>query len=203
MIITIDGPAGTGKSTVAQLVAARLGYTYLDTGAMFRLVTLAALRRHVAYDADELLAQVAAGLDYQASDPDIRSAAVSAHVSEVSALPKVRAVLLDKQRELGAGIDLVCEGRDMGTVVFPDAALKVFLTASAAVRARRRHDQLVEQTGSAPQLAEIEAAIVERDRKDSQRKVAPLKPAPDAHLIDTSALSIDEVVAQILTLATC
>ncbi len=210
-VIAIDGPAGSGKSTVARLLAARLGWLYLDTGAMYRAVAYLALRDGVALDdAASLTAltrnahisftpegRVLAG-ETDVSE-EIRRPSVSASVSEVSAHAAVRDILVEQQRRLAQDGDCVMEGRDIGTVVFPDAAVKVYLTADPAVRAERRRKELIakgEHTSSAETLAAIEA----RDRFDAGRDVAPLRAAADAVVVDTTALSIDEVVAALSAL---
>jgi len=204
-VIAIDGPAGSGKSTLARLLAERLGYAYLDTGAMYRAIAYLALRDGVATDDGASLATLAreAHIDFRpdgriiAAERDvseeIRRPAVSAAVSEVSAHPEVRAVLLDEQRRIGAVQDIVIEGRDIGTVVFPDAPVKLYLTATPEVRAERRRRELIaggEHVGADETLR----AIVARDAYDSQRPVAPLRRASDAVELDTSALAIDQVV---------
>ncbi len=204
-VIAIDGPAGSGKSTLARLLAARLGYAYLDTGAMYRAVAYLALREGVATDDGASLAALAreARISFTADgrivaaecdvSQDIRRPAVSAAVSEVSAHAEVRAVLLDEQRRIGAAQDVVIEGRDIGTVVFPAAPVKLFLTASPEVRAERRRKELIaggEHVGADETLR----AMTARDAYDSQRAVAPLRRAADAVELDTSELNIDEVV---------
>ena len=205
-VIAIDGPAGSGKSTLAKLLAARLGYAYLDTGAMYRAVAYLALRDGVATDDGLSLAALAreARLSFTADghilagdrdvSEEIRRPAVSAAVSEVSAHAEVRAVLLDEQRRIGADQDVVIEGRDIGTVVFPEAPVKLYLTASPEVRAERRRRELIaggEHVGAAETLQ----AIVARDAYDSARTVAPLRRAADAVELDTSGLDIEQVVA--------
>ena len=208
-IVVLDGPAGAGKSTVARILAERLGVPMLDTGALYRAVALAARERGIAWDDEERLAELAAGLDVRFVpaeaggqkvllegrdvSAEIRTPEISDGASRVSALPAVRRALLDLQRRLGAG-GCVAEGRDMGTVVFPDADVKFFLTADLAARARRRRDQLRAQGQTPPPLAEIEAAIAERDARDRSRAVAPLRPAPDAIAIDTTDMDLPEVV---------
>ncbi len=204
-VIAIDGPAGSGKSTLAKLLAARLGFAYLDTGAMYRAVAYLALHEGVAADDGASLAALARearisfALDGRivAADRDlseeIRRPAVSAAVSEVSAHAEVRSVLLDEQRRIGAAQDVVIEGRDIGTVVFPEAPVKLFLTATPEVRAERRRKELIaggEHVGADETLQ----AIVARDAYDSQRAVAPLCRAADAIELDTSGLDVDQVV---------
>jgi cytidylate kinase len=183
-VIAIDGPAGSGKSTVARLLASRLGLDYLDTGAMYRSVALAALRGGVAMDDAEALEVLAGGVQVETGDA-VRTPEVNAVVSLVAAVPGVRKELVERQRswaaERGGG---VVEGRDIGTVVFPEAALKVFLTASEEERARRRHE---------------EADPSARDRIDSTRAVSPLRAADDALVIDTTGRTIDEIVEEVLS----
>jgi len=204
-VIAIDGPAGSGKSTLARLLAARLGYAYLDTGAMYRAIAYLALRDGVATDDGASLAALAreARLSFAADgrivaaehdvSEEIRRPAVSAAVSEVSAHPEVRAVLLEEQRRIGAVQDIVIEGRDIGTVVFPAAPVKLFLTASAEIRAERRRRELI-AGGEHVGIDETLRAMVARDAYDSQRVVAPLRRADDAVELDTSGLDIDQVV---------
>ncbi len=216
-VVAIDGPAGAGKSTVTQRVADELGYLLVDTGALYRAVALAAQRAQVSWDdgarlgalADQLVEERAVELGSQKSSGftvrlrgedvslAIREPSVSQGASKVSAVPAVRAALLDMQRQAGAAGGVVLEGRDIGTVVFPDAEAKFFLTASVDVRARRRFDELCSR-GAKPELAEVEREVAERDLRDSTRPVAPLKQAPDAHGIDSSLLSIEQVVARIV-----
>jgi len=203
-VIAIDGPAGSGKSTVARLLSVRLGYLYLDTGAMYRAAALLALRDGVSLDDGPTLAALTRAAhigfspqgDVVARDEDvsedIRRPSVSAAVSEVSAHAEVRELLVAEQRRVAAGRDVVIEGRDIGTVVFPDAAVKVFLTAASEVRAERRRKELV-ATGEHTSAAETLAAIQARDAYDSSRAVSPLRKAADAVEIDTSAMTIDEV----------
>lgn len=200
MVIAIDGPAGAGKSTVARALAARLGFTYLDTGAMYRCVALACMQR----DGDPP-AEVAAGarivvgerimLDGRDVTEAIRSPEVSSAASRVAADPAVREALVAAQRRLLADGDWVAEGRDIGTVVAPDAELKVFLTADPAERARRRAAELGGDEASV--LAEQE----QRDVRDRSRAHSPLRPAPDAVEVDTTGLSFDAVVERIAALA--
>ena len=216
MIVAIDGPAGSGKSTVARAIARDFGFTYLDTGAMYRCVALAALERGVPLADGAALEGVArsvgigfgraqdgsqtVSLDGRDVTLAIRTPEVDAAVSTVSAVQGVRDVMVALQRALAAGSDAVAEGRDIGTVVFPEAEVKVFLTASPEARAHRRADQNRARSASAGcpvDERQVLAAIVERDRADSSRSVAPLKPADDAVRIDSSELTADEVVARI------
>lgn len=211
-IVTIDGPSGAGKSTISRRLAKALGYTYLDTGAMYRAVGLAAQRAELALEESASLAKLLAQLDLNlvAVDGDtgvvlngedisaaIRTPEMAMIASRVSALPMVRNRLTDLQRQIGAKGGVVAEGRDMGTVVFPGAAHKFFLDATPAERARRRVAQLREQ-GRRVDEEEILAQIIERDRADSARALAPLKPAADAVIVDSSHLDIAGVVALML-----
>jgi cytidylate kinase len=189
MLIAIDGPAGAGKSTVARAVAEGLGWTYLDSGAMYRAVALAAVRGAPMPARIDLGERVVS--DGEDVTEQIRTPEVTAKASEVAADPEVRERLVDMQRELIAGGDWVAEGRDIGTVVAPDAEVKVFLTASAEERARRR----AEQEGRP--VDEVLAEQLERDARDEQREHSPLRAADDAVELDTTGLSIDEVVARI------
>jgi cytidylate kinase len=195
MLIAIDGPAGAGKSTVARAVADALGFTYLDTGAMYRCVALAELRGVP----DPLACEIGLGhrvtLDGDDVTDDIRSPQVSEHASQVASRPEVRGQLVALQRNLIRNGDYVAEGRDIGTVVAPDAELKVFLTASPEERARRRAEQL----GDDPE--QVLAEQRERDTRDATREHSPLQPARDALRVDTDGLDIDEVVQKIVRLA--
>ncbi|MSQ63756.1 MAG: (d)CMP kinase [Betaproteobacteria bacterium] len=198
-VIAIDGPSASGKGTVASRVAAALGFHYLESGALYRLVALAG---------GEAPERVAAGMDVEFFNQDIllnkhyvtdklRSEAIGNRASEIAKLPAVRAALLERQRGFRRRPGLVADGRDMGTVVFPDAVLKVFLTASVATRAQRRHKQLNDK-GNHATLAALSSALEERDKRDAARAVAPLKPAVDAVSVDSSELAIDEVVDLVL-----
>lgn len=211
-VIAIDGPAGSGKSTVARLLSARLGYPYLDTGAMYRAVAYLSLRDGVALDDAASLAALTRGAHIwfpadgrvMAGDVDvseeIRRPSVSAAVSEVSAHAAVRDILVEEQRRLAEDHDCVVEGRDIGTVVFPDAAVKVYLTACPDVRAERRRKELIAK-GEHTSVAETLAAIEARDRCDSSRPVAPLRQAADATVVDTTGMTIEEVVDALEVLA--
>jgi cytidylate kinase len=214
-VITIDGPSSSGKGTISRIVAARVGWNLLDSGALYRLVALGGLMRNLdSDDVEEHVAiaramkvqfgSVGAGeeqvlLDGQDVTHKIRTEAAGAGASRVAAWPAVRAALTDRQRAFAEPPGLVADGRDMGTVIFPGARLKVFLTASPEERAQRRHKQLIEK-GSAASLAALSREIAERDLRDSTRQVAPLKPAPDAQLLDSTGLSIDAVVERVLSL---
>jgi len=205
MVIAIDGPAGAGKSSVAKGVAAALGITYLDSGAMYRCVALEALRRGVDLDDPEALAPIASalridfgpgGVRVSGRDPGpIREPRVSAAASRVSVHPQVREAMVARQRELISAGDYVAEGRDIGTVVCPEAPLKVFLTASEDERARRRAAE------SGEQQADVLASQRRRDRSDREREHGALRPAPDAIELDTSGLGLDEVVERVVGLA--
>lgn len=212
-VIAIDGPSGSGKGTVAGLLAKRLGWRLLDSGALYRLLAFAARNHGVDLTNEESLKVLAAHLDVQFNaiagggqriilegedvTDVIRSEQVGAGASQVAALPAVREALLQRQRAFLEAPGLVADGRDMGTVVFPQAQLKIFLTASAEERARRRYLQL-KGKGMEADLASLLQEIQERDERDSQRSVAPLKPAPDALILDSTSLSIDEVQNRIL-----
>lgn len=207
-VIAIDGPSASGKGTVASRVAAALGFAYLDSGALYRLTALAAQRANVAWDDEAGVAAVAAGLDVVFTGDDIRLAGVlvgdairtediSAGASKVAALPAVRAALLFRQRVFNKQPGLVGDGRDMGSVVFPQAPLKVFLTATAEARAERRYKQLIEK-GFSANLPDLLADLQQRDARDSQRSVAPLRQEADARLLETTHLTIEQAVKQVL-----
>ena len=199
MVVTIDGPAGAGKSTVARAVAERLGFTYLDSGAMYRCVALAGRERGVEPARAAREARIELGdrvlLDGRDVTDAIRSPEISEVASRVAADPEVRRALVEKQRELLASGDWVAEGRDIGTVVAPGAEVKVFLEASPQERARRRAEQL----GAEPEAVLAEQA--KRDERDRTRADSPLRPAADAITIDTTGLSADEVVERVAGLA--
>jgi len=212
-VITIDGPAGSGKGTISQKVAEQLGWNILDSGALYRLVALAAQNKSVSFDADDSLSEIAEVLDVTFTPCEgggvsillegddvsqaIRSEDCGCAASKVAAVKPVRAALLDRQRRFLDLPGLVADGRDMGTVVFPDAKVKIFLTASAEIRAERRLKQLKEQ-GINANLRGLIDDIQERDTRDMNRKEAPLVPAADAIIIDTGKSTIDEVVSQVM-----
>ncbi len=213
-IVTIDGPSSSGKGTISRIVAARVGWHLLDSGALYRLVALGGILRGLDPDDVEQHVSIARTmrvefggtggeervlLNGQDVTRRIRTEEAGAGASRVAAWPAVRAALLDRQRAFARAPGLVADGRDMGTVIFPEARLKVFLTASAEERAKRRHNQLIEK-GSAASLAALSREIAERDLRDSTRQVAPLRPAPDAQLLDSTGLSIDAVVERVLSL---
>ena len=215
LIVAIDGPAGAGKSTVARMVGRRLGLLFLDTGAMYRAVTWKALTEGVPLDDAEAMTRLArnsqiellpsdAGdrvrIDGQDVTEAIRSPEVTRHVSQVAAHAGVREVLVERQRELGKSGDVIAEGRDIGTVVFPQASVKIFLVASPMERARRRAKDL-EAMGQDVDLDALAAEIARRDAYDSSRAVSPLKPAPDAIHLDTDAMTREQVVERILEIA--
>ena len=205
-VIAIDGPSASGKGTIAKRVAAGLGFHYLESGALYRLVALLALRKGI--EDEPLLAGEAEHMDVLFSGDEIllEDQDVSLHVrheevgkraSEVARMPAVREALLKRQRAFRQSPGLVADGRDMGTIVFPDAELKVFLTASPEVRAQRRYKQLIDK-GIHANLRALSRDLAERDARDANRPVAPLVPAPDSQVLDSSALSIDEVVERIV-----
>jgi len=211
-VVAVDGPVGSGKSTVARRVAALLGYVYLDTGAMYRAVGLLATEAGVGLDDEDAVVALArsAGLRFDAAgrlfagvrdvSDAIRTLEMGAAASRVSALPGVRSLLVEEQRRLAGNTDIVMEGRDIGTNVFPDAALKVYLTARPEVRAERRAAEL-RAGGDEVDDAQVLTALLERDRRDSTRAVAPLRKAADAVELDTSGMTLDEVVEAVAGLA--
>lgn len=215
-VVTVDGPGGAGKGTVTQMLARRLGWHLLDSGALYRLTALAALRQGVALDDERGLVDVARSLDvtFQATpagEPvkvllagedvtsEIRTEACGDGASRVAVMQPVRDALLQRQRDFRQAPGLVADGRDMGTVVFPDAPVKVFLTASAEERARRRYLQLKDGGGDV-KIEHLLDEIRARDERDMNRSAAPLKPADDAQVIDSTGLSIEEVLSKVMAL---
>jgi cytidylate kinase len=207
-VIAIDGPSASGKGTVAARVAAALGFNYLDSGALYRLVTLSALRRGTDLQDEDELARVAQtmGIDFRNGGvqldgrdvtEELRTEEVSAATSKVASRPRVRQALLARQRGFRRPPGLVADGRDMGSVVFPEAALKVFLTAAVGTRAERRYKQLMEK-GMYAKMSDVVEDLRRRDERDSTRPVAPLKHYPDAFFLDTTGLSVDQAVQKIL-----
>jgi cytidylate kinase len=215
-VMTIDGPSGSGKGTVSRAAARALGWALLDSGALYRLVALAARNSGVSLEDGPGLAALAERLDLEFGSDSagdevvrldgqevtdaIRTEEAGNDASKVAAVAPVRAALLERQRRFAVPPGLVADGRDMGTVVFPQARLKIFLTASAAERALRRYKQLKEK-GVAANLAALSLEIAERDRRDTNRAISPLIPSTDAVLLDTTGMSVDEVVERVLGLA--
>lgn len=206
-IVTVDGPAGSGKSTIAKIIAKKYGFTYLDTGAMYRMIALYALENSISLDDTEAVEDMLknAKLDIIGNQfflngkdvsEEIRTPRVSAIVSPVSAIKEVRVKLVDLQREISKGKSVILDGRDIGTVVFPNGDVKIFLVASPEERAKRRLKEY-EEKGVEADYESVLASIKERDYLDSTRKESPLKKAEDAHEIDSSTMSIDEVVEAI------
>lgn len=213
-IVTIDGPAGSGKSTIARLIARELKLPYIDTGAMYRAVGYLAKQRGLPLDDEERLCPLGealdfkfeskedefkiyvrdAGKDFQPLGPEVRTPEVSMAASQVALHPKLREILVRKQQECGKREGGVLEGRDAGTVIFPESDYKFFVTASPEVRAGRRHEELVRRSGDqAPSYDQVLSEVTTRDRQDQEREASPLRPAQDAELVDTSNLEIQEV----------
>lgn len=214
-LITIDGPSGSGKGTIATLLAKKLGYHLLDSGAIYRVLAVAAVKHQIALDNETVLAELALSLavNFVVDDNNnkqhimlegddvtakIRTEIVGANASQVAALPKVRAALLAKQRSFLMIPGLIADGRDMGTVVFPNAPVKFFLTASAEERAKRRYLQLKDSVENVT-LSSLIDEIKARDERDTNRAVAPLKPATDALVIDSTSLTIEQVLDKMIT----
>ncbi|NVJ66390.1 MAG: (d)CMP kinase [Gammaproteobacteria bacterium] len=213
-VITVDGPSGSGKGTICQILATKLGYHLLDSGALYRLTALAVIKNDIPLDDVAAIEEAALNLDVvfePSSDGSeqtvllngedvgvqLRLDETSAMASQVAAIPQVRDALLTRQRQFRQNPGLIADGRDMGTVVFTDAQHKVFLTASPEIRAQRRHKQLIEK-GVDARISHLLKSIIERDERDRTRTVAPLVPAEGAFVVDSSELTIDEVVQQIL-----
>ena len=213
IIITVDGPSGAGKGTLCYALAEKLGFALLDSGAIYRVTALAALKRAVDLSDEFQLAELARNLNIEFLPVDgevnimlddmnvsslIRTQEVAEAASKIAVFPQVRAALLQLQQDFAKNEGLIADGRDMGTVVFPNAQVKLFLDASAEERAKRRYNQL-QNKGISGNFAQILAEIKERDLRDRNRAVAPLKPADDAFLLDSTTLSIDEVICQALS----
>ncbi len=207
----MDGPGGVGKGTISALLAEKLGWHYLDSGALYRLTALACIQRGIALDAEQAVAQVAENLQVKflprggillnnhEVEALIRSEEAGNNASRVAVLPAVRDALFNRQKAFLQTPGLIADGRDMGTAIFPDACLKIFLNASPDERAKRRYKQLMEK-GNSVKIADLVVDIRERDERDMNRSASPLKAAHDAHIIDTSELTIDEVFNSVVQL---
>jgi cytidylate kinase len=213
-VIAVDGPGGSGKGTITTRLAKQLGWRFLDSGALYRLTALAVIKAQVSLDDEAALGQLTTDLNirFETSDHDViavldeedvtdqlRYEETGVMASKVATIPTVRAALVTRQRRFRQSPGLVADGRDMGTVIFPDAKLKIFLTASAEIRAERRYKQLKDK-GESVNLTRLFREIKARDLRDQSRSVAPLRPAEDAVIIDSTVLSIDEVFNKVLTL---
>ena len=215
-VITIDGPSGSGKGTIASAVAEKLGFYFLDSGALYRVVALASLNKKVPEDDTRALVELGrtAPIEFKRSNSgdshvelggqdvtlDLRREEVGDRASRIAAIPALRTALLDRQKRFRRMPGLVADGRDMGTVIFPDAILKIYLTASAQIRAERRHKQLISK-GMEANIAGLLADIIARDDRDHNREIAPLVPAVDSISIDSTQLTIEEVVTKVLDFA--
>lgn len=211
-VVTLDGPSGVGKGTISALLAEKLGWNYLDSGALYRLTALACVQKKISLETEvEKIADIALNLDVkflpqggillegQEVEALIRTETAGNNASKVAVIPQVRDALFKRQKDFLQAPGLVADGRDMGTTIFPGAALKIFLTASAEERAKRRYKQLIEK-GNTVRMRSLVVEIQQRDERDMNRSASPLKAAQDAHTIDTSGLSIDEVFQQVMRL---